>query len=264
MPTVTTCAQPPALEEALLLQALDGAADAATAAHLAACPHCRQALKGLAQEDRLLRGQLAGAPCPPRATLAAWSDGELPPAAAAAVDSHAAGCAVCRADLAELAAFRSEALNVAAEMDRALAALQPTRQRETASPSPAAGPLAGLRRLLAAFQPPQSLPAALRSRGGTVAVTSSFSADEGRVIVSCVVRPGTTSGRFRLSGRVHGVALTQVALRDAAGHLAAVADLDAHGAFQLPELPGGPCRLRFEGHGLVLELDRPVELGPVD
>ncbi|HQZ71955.1 MAG TPA: hypothetical protein PK826_11595 [Anaerolineae bacterium] len=261
---MTTCIHPPALVEPLLLRALDGDVDAATAAHLATCPHCRQALDQLAQEDRLLRQRLNADPCPPRATLAAWSDGELPDTVAAAVDAHATGCAVCRADLVELAAFRHAALDVAGAMDQALTALQPERRGMSSASGPAHNPLAGLRRVLAAFQAPQALPAALRSRGSTVAMTSSYSADEGRVIVSCVVRPGAMPGRYRLSGRVHGLDLRRIALRDATGLAVAEADLDDHGAFRLPELPGGPLLLRFDGPGLVLDLDRPVNLGPLD
>lgn len=215
----------------------------------------------LSEDDRRLQRRLAGDPCPPRDTLAAWADGELPAAAAAALDAHAAGCAVCRADLAELAAFRVAALAVAGEMDQALAALRPDRAGRAADP-PTSGPLAGLRRVLAVFQSPQAMPAALRSRGTVAAVASSFSADEGRVIVSCVVRPDATSGRFRLNGRAHGLALARLDLRDDAGRSLATADLDDHGAFQLRDLPGGPLWLRFEGPGLVLELDRPLNVGP--
>lgn len=259
--TMTPCLHPPALGEVQLLQALDGAADAATASHLAACPHCRQALARLAEDDRLLRSRLAGDPCPSRDSLAAFADGELPPETAAVVDAHAAECAVCRADLAELAAFRDAALAVAGEMDRAMASLRPVRGAIAAG-DPATGPLNGLRRVLAVFQAPQAMPAALRSRGAVAAVASSFSADEGRVIISCVVRPDAIAGRFRLNGRAHGLALARVALRDEAGRSLATADLDDHGAFQMRDLPGGPHWLRFEGPGLVLELDRPVDLGP--
>lgn len=197
--------------------------------------------------------------CPSRETLAAWSDGDLPADRAAAVESHTAGCAVCRADLAELAAFQSAALAAAAEMDRALATLRPAR-RDAPAREATAGPLDGLRRVLAVFQSPQAAPAAGRARGGVIAATSSFSADEGRVIVSCVVRPGAAPGRYRLSGRVHGLGLQQVAARDGAGRLLAEADLDPHGQFKLPELAGGPVWLRFAGGGQVLELDRPVDL----
>lgn len=35
-----------------------------------------------------------------------------------------------------------------------------------------------------------------------------------------------------------------------------------HVLLRLPELPGGPLLLRFDGPGLVLDLDRPVNLGP--
>lgn len=260
---MTTCLHPPALDAALLLQALDGEADAATTAHLAGCPHCRRALDHLAAAERRLRRRLAGDPCLPRETLAAWADGDLPAAEAVAVAAHSADCAVCRADLAELNAFRAEALAVAEATDRALAALRPERRRAEQGDAPA-GPLSGLRRLLAAFQPAQALPAALRSRGSIAAVASSFSADEGRVLVSCVVRPGSLEGRFRLSGRVHGLDLARVEARDSAGQALAAVDLDVHGAFQLPELRGGPLWLRFAGRGLVLELDQPVDLGTVD
>lgn len=259
--TMNPCVHPPALDEAQLLRALDGTTDDATAAHLADCPHCRQALEGLVQEDRRLRRRLAGNPCPPRDTLAAWADGELPAAAAAALDAHTAGCAVCRADLAELAAFRDEALAVAGEMDQAMAALRPDRGA-TAASHPTAGPLAGLRRVLAVFHAPEAMPAALRSRGTVAAVASSFSADEGRVVVSCVVRPDATSGRFRVNGRAYGLALARVDLRDEAGRSLATANLGDHGTFQVRDLPGGPLWLRFEGPGLVLELDRPLDLGP--
>lgn len=197
--------------------------------------------------------------CPSRETLAAWSDGDLPADRAAAVEAHTAGCAVCRADLAELAAFQSAALAAAAEMDRALAALRPDR-REAPASGEAGGPLAGLRRVLAVFRPPQAAPAAGRARGSGGAATCSYSADDGRVIVSCVVRPGAAPGGYRLSGRVHGLGLQQVAARDGAGRLLAEADLDAHGQFRLPELAGGPVWLRFAGSGQVLELDRPVDL----
>jgi anti-sigma factor RsiW len=261
--TQPPCIHPPALDEALLLQALDGAADGPTAAHLADCPHCREALEALAQADRRLRRGLSGDPCPPRDALAAWADGDLPAAAAAAIDTHAAACAVCRADLAELAAFRDAALAVAGEMDQAVAALRPDRGATAARPS-TKGPLAGLRRLLAVFQPPQAMPAALRSRGTVSAVASSFSADDGRVIVSCVVRPDAMPGRYRLNGRAHGLALDRVALRDEAGRPLAAASLDDRGAFQLRDLPAGRHWLRFEGSGLVLELDRPVDLRPAD
>ena len=49
-----------------------------------------------------------------------------------------------------------------------------------------------------------------------------------------------------------------------AGRPLAAASLDDRGAFQLRDLPAGRHWLRFEGSGLVLELDRPVDLRPAD
>jgi hypothetical protein len=218
------------------------------------------------------------------------------------VAAHLPDCAVCRADLAELRAFQAEALDIAAQMDRDLAALRPDRSAQAAATGDAAkrlaregmsrdesaaareattaasaGPLSGLRRVLAAFQPPRPLPATVRARGGggagsaassgarnSAAQHFSFSADDGQIIISCVIRPEDDPHRYRLGGRVHGLKPSAVQLLDEAGAVLSRAALDAHGAFQLSDLGGGRRRLRFDGPGLVLELDRAIEIGPVD
>lgn len=249
-------------------------------------------------------------PCPSRETLAAWADGELPEAEAATLAAHLPDCAICRVDLAELQAFQAVALDIAAQMDRDLAALRPDRSAQAAARDAAsrlssagargdlggtedavtgeaatgswAGPLSGLRRVLASFQAPQPLPAGLRARGGAGtrgqgagsvigskagsggAQHCSFSADEGRVIISCAIRSDDETGRYRLNGRVHGLSPSAVQLQDEAGGLLARAELDANGAFQLTDLGGGRRLLRFDGPGLVLELDRAIEIGPME
>ena len=260
---MNACARPPALDDAKLLSALDGEAETETLAHLSACRSCRQRLDVLAAQDRGLRAALDEVSCPPHATLADWSVAALAAPAAERVAAHVAACAVCRAELDDLAAFEAEALAIQAAMDRDLAAFRRAPEPREAEAPRAAGPLAGLRRVLASVQASGPLPASLRARGKAGPATRSYSADAGRIIVSCVIRSETEPERFRLSGRVHGIAVTRVRLDRPSGARLAEIELDAHGSFQVPDLPAGALCLRFEGPGLVLELDPPLEIGPV-
>lgn len=267
-----SCHRPPPPADDLLLAYLDGVADEALASHLAECPPCHARLRALRLAERALRGGGGDPSCPPRSALAAYAEAELPPDQTGRIGAHLEGCPVCRADLAELAGFTVQALAIAADLDRARAALRPRVGGEGRARAPdskplggsLASPLAGLRRVLAAFQPLPPLAAGARERGGAADASRSFSAVAGEVIVTGTLRPQPEREGFRLSGRVHGLRPAWVSLRGAGGHSLARAELDQHGAFSLTDLPPGDAWLRFEGPGMVLELDGPVRIPGAD
>lgn len=260
---MSACNRPPELADAQLLAVLDGDASAETRAHLADCGACRERLTVLASQERELMAALRDSGCPTPETLVDWSDARLAPAEAEAVAAHVDGCIVCRAELDDLAAFQAEALEIQRRMDRKLAAFHRERNPLQHHPAHDGGPLAGLRRVLAAAQAPGPLPVGQRARGEAGPLARSYRTDAGDIIVSCVVRPAAEPERYRLSGRVHGLGVTRLQLEDANGMPLAALALDRHGGFQVPDLPAGALRLRFDGPGLVLELDPPLEIGPV-
>jgi anti-sigma factor RsiW len=103
---------PPALDDVVLIAAVDGEAGADITAHLRACQHCAERARDFAELQGLLRKQLYRLFCPASDDLAALQQGLLNEKQRAALAEHLAGCPHCTSELRMLAQATSEPLIV--------------------------------------------------------------------------------------------------------------------------------------------------------
>jgi anti-sigma factor RsiW len=101
----TTCSFPPELTERQLLEALDGIADEAVAAHLKNCPYCQTRANSFENTQNRLKSRLFRATCPPSLELAEFYLRTLPAPHMLTVSAHVRGCPHCAREIAELGAF---------------------------------------------------------------------------------------------------------------------------------------------------------------
>jgi anti-sigma factor RsiW len=106
------CSMPPALDDVVLIAAVDGEAGADITAHLRACQHCAERARDFAELQGLLRKQLYRMFCPASDDLAALQQGLLNENQRAALAEHLAGCPHCTSELRMLAQATSEPLVV--------------------------------------------------------------------------------------------------------------------------------------------------------
>ncbi len=99
------CSDPPELNTADLLAALDGHAAPTVSAHLAHCAYCRHKLADIARLEQRLATQLYRVACPDTSELGEWQLGMLPESQARILEAHVAICPHCQAELATLTSF---------------------------------------------------------------------------------------------------------------------------------------------------------------
>lgn len=103
------CSLPPELADTALLAYLDGTADAPTAAHVAACPHCHARARRLAQLQARLGAALHRIECPSPHELGEYHLQALPLRRSGAIARHVTACPHCRRELAHLRSFLGDA-----------------------------------------------------------------------------------------------------------------------------------------------------------
>lgn len=93
------CVSPPALDDLLLITAVDGEAEADVMAHLRSCPHCMERARVFADLQGLLSTRLYRMLCPSSDELLAFQQGWLESRRQAFLRDHLHACPHCTADL---------------------------------------------------------------------------------------------------------------------------------------------------------------------
>jgi hypothetical protein len=99
------CANPPELEDHVLLLYLDGDAGPEVSGHLSICPHCRGRLNQARSFQNRLRRDLHRVDCPPASRLGEYQLGLLGKSDKKQIASHVASCPHCRQELKQLVNF---------------------------------------------------------------------------------------------------------------------------------------------------------------
>jgi hypothetical protein len=99
---------PPALDDVVLIAAVDGEAGTDITAHLRACQHCAERARDFAELQGLLRKQFYRMFCPTSDNLAALQQGLLNGERRAALLEHLAACPHCTRELHMLAQATNE------------------------------------------------------------------------------------------------------------------------------------------------------------
>lgn len=103
-PNMSECSLPPALDDLVLIAAMDGEADADAVAHLRVCRSCASRARDFAELQGQLRQRLYRMFCPSSDDLAAFQQGLLGRSQRASVAEHLAGCPHCTRELRMLTA----------------------------------------------------------------------------------------------------------------------------------------------------------------
>lgn len=221
------CRTPPPLSDDQLSAALDGDADAAVQAHLAACPGCAARLEQARRIEQGLQRRLAFWDCPDPRALGEYELDLLEPAARASFAAHLDTCGRCREELADLRAL----LGTPAPA---------TRPAPTARPTPLR---ARLGELIARLLPAPAAPA-LALRG---AASRTLTAEVGDLTVMLDLTPAGSD--LRIEGQLLSDTLDPwlgalVELHQD-GVLQSTALVDEFGGFSCGPLPNSPGELRI-------------------
>ena len=103
-----TCISPPELEVRLLMAFLDGEADPETTLHLQQCDHCRDRVKTLEREQKLLTSRLHRAACPSTDDLGEFHLRMLPSDQMLMVSQHVRECPLCTREIEQLKEYLSD------------------------------------------------------------------------------------------------------------------------------------------------------------
>jgi len=103
-----TCISPPEPEVRLLMAFLDGEADPETTLHLQQCDYCRDRVKTLEREQKLLTSQLYRASCPSTDDLGEFHLRMLPSDRMLVISQHVRECPLCTREIDQLKEFLSD------------------------------------------------------------------------------------------------------------------------------------------------------------